>query len=629
MAAPDPSVLPPAPPLLGEEAPAAQAGPVETWAWEWRLAVPPGRLWPFASDTDRLNRLAGLPPVRYRFEPRPGGGSRTLAEMRLLFGLVRLRYEETPFEWVLNRRYAVRRTFARGPLREYVAASELHPEGEGTRLVQTVAFRLRWPLLRPLLPLVEAHVRRRFGRALGRAAGEAAGPPSEGRREGSATEERVLRLLAAARPPVEGEPARLLARHVASAPDGEVRLIRPFALARRHGRPRAEMLEACLAGVETGALNLTWAVLCPHCRGAQQRAGSLAELERESYCPACNVRFEAQFDLSVEATFSPVPSLRAVKEETYCTGSPQNTPHILQQILLPPGRERAEELELPPGTYRFRSPQSAGYASLRLHPEGPPGGRPLEVEVFPGGIRPPQIDLGAGRLLFRCSNRGEADALLVLERTAWADDAATGIDVAFFERYRRLFGADAFRPGEGLAAHNVTLLFTDLKGSTAMYEAIGDAPAYGRVRDHFGVLEEAIRTNGGGLVKTIGDAVMASFKTPGDAVRAALAMHAGIGRWNAERGREPLVLKMGAHAGHALVVTSNGRLDFFGRMVNIAARAQEASQGGDIVLTPPVYEDPEAARLLAETPHRAEALSLPLRGIEGSFLLRRVRPLGG
>ena len=122
---------------------------------------------------------------------------------------------------------------------------------------------------------------------------------------------------------------------------------------------------------------------------------------------------------------------------------------------------------------------------------------------------------------------------------------------------------------------------------------------------------------------------MASFKSPEEAVRAALGMHAGMARWNAERGREPLVLKMGVHAGHALVVTSNGRLDFFGRMVNIAARAQEASQGGDVILTPPVYEDPGAARALAETPHRAETLSLPLRGVEGSFLLRRIWPAAG
>lgn len=627
---PDPGALPPAPPLLGEEAPAAQAALLRTWVWEWTLPAPPERLWPLVSDTDRLNRLAGLPPVRFRFEPLATGGSRTVAEARLLGGLVRLRYRETPFEWAVNRRYAVRREFGRGPLRWYTAAVELHPGGEETRLVQTIVLCLRWRFLRPLLPWVESLMRAKFARAYARLAGEAGGgAPPAGAGRAATAEEKTLRLFGRLRPPLEGDAPKLLARHIATAPESELRLIRPFALARRHGRSRGEMLEACLAGVEAGALNLTWAVLCPHCRGAKQQAGSLSEIAPEAYCESCNIHFEAQFDVSLEATFAPVPSLRRVAEETYCAGGPQNTPHVLQQVLLPAGEERSEELELPPGAYRLRSPQSPLYASLRVLPPAPPGGERLEVDLSPGGLAPPQSDLHAGRLRLTFRNRTGGDALLVLERTAWADDAATGLDVAFFERYRRLFGADAFRPGEGLAVQNVALLFTDLKGSTAMYEAAGDAAAYGRVRDHFGILQAAIRANGGGLVKTIGDAVMASFKAPEEAVRAALAMHAGIARWNAERGEEPLLLKMGIHAGHALVVTSNGQLDFFGRMVNISARAQEASQGGDIVLTPPVFEDPAAARLLAGTPHRAESLTFSLRGIGGSFMLRRIWPLAG
>jgi len=75
----DPGAPPPVSPLLGEEMPPAQAGLVRTWAWEWTLPAPPGRLWPLVSDTDRLNRLAGLPPVKFRFEPLPAGGSRTSA----------------------------------------------------------------------------------------------------------------------------------------------------------------------------------------------------------------------------------------------------------------------------------------------------------------------------------------------------------------------------------------------------------------------------------------------------------------------------------------------------------------------------------------------------------------------
>ncbi|MEK6712514.1 MAG: adenylate/guanylate cyclase domain-containing protein, partial [Nitrospinota bacterium] len=306
-----------------------------------------------------------------------------------------------------------------------------------------------------------------------------------------------------------------------------------------------------------------------------------------------------------------------------------NTPHILQQMAVPPGGSREEAIELPPGAYRVRSPQGRAYASLRTYAPAIPGERRLEIELGPGGLTPPQTDLPGGMVRVSCRNRTAGETLFVLEHTAWADDAATGLDVAFFERYRRLFGADAFRAGEGLAVQNVALLFTDLKGSTALYEAAGDASAYGRVRDHFGILREAIQKNHGGLVKTIGDGAMASFKSAEDAVRAGIAMHAGIARWNAARGVEPLILKMGVHAGHALVVNSNDRLDFFGRMVNVTARIQEASQGGDIVLTQPVFENPAAAALLAAAPHREEPFSLNLRGLEGSFPLKRIWPLAG
>ena len=70
-------------------------------------------------------------------------------------------------------------------------------------------------------------------------------------------------------------------------------------------------------------------------------------------------------------------------------------------------------------------------------------------------------------------------------------------------------------------------MFTDIKGSTALYERVGDGRAYEIVRDHFSELTDAVRLNNGAIVKTIGDAVMACFTTPADAVRAALAVQEG------------------------------------------------------------------------------------------------------
>ncbi len=604
---------------------------VRSFVWEWRLAAPPERLWPLVSDTDRLNRMAGLPAVRFRFEPRPSGGSERFAEIRLL-GVFPIRYRELPFEWVENRRYSARREFPGGPLRWYAVTAELFPDGAGSRLVQTATFSLRWRLLAPLLRLAARRAKKALDKLYARVEREAArpgGPPPPGQGAPS-TEEKALALLDRAEPPVDRRLLALLARHIATAEESELRFIRPFALARRLDWPRREVLAACLSAVKAGALDLTWNLICPHCRGAKKQASSLAEVTSEAYCDACNIRYEVQFDRSLEATFSPAPALRRVPEEIYCIGGPQNTPHVVQQTIVPGGAARAEQLLLAPGAYRVRCTKSPLYAGLRAEPDARRAeGGAFEVAVSAEGLAPASIAVPAGRVEARYRNQTAEEALFILERTAWADDAATALDVAFFDHFRRLFGPDALRPGERIAVNNVALLFTDLKDSTAMYESIGDAVAYGRVRDHFEILEEAIRAVGGGLVKTIGDAVMASFRSAEDAVRAAFAMHEGIARFNARSGREPLVLKMGLHAGHAIAVNLNDRLDFFGRMVNIAARAQEASRGGDVILTQAVFEQATVARLLAETPHRTEALTLRLRGVAGEFPVRRVWPSPG
>ena len=81
-------------------------------------------------------------------------------------------------------------------------------------------------------------------------------------------------------------------------------------------------------------------------------------------------------------------------------------------------------------------------------------------------------------------------------------------------------------------------------------------------------------------MKTIGDAVMASFVDPLDGLRAALDMRARIAQFNADAGGDLIGLKIGLHAGACLAVTLNDRLDYFGQTVNIAARVQALAGAG-------------------------------------------------
>ena len=80
------------------------------------------------------------------------------------------------------------------------------------------------------------------------------------------------------------------------------------------------------------------------------------------------------------------------------------------------------------------------------------------------------------------------------------------------------------KPSLGISAHHevrVAIMFTDLKGSTELYDVLGDAAAYNLVRDHFAFRLDRVQRNHGFVVKTVGDAVMAAFSRPDGAVRAA------------------------------------------------------------------------------------------------------------
>ena len=168
----------------------------------------------------------------------------------------------------------------------------------------------------------------------------------------------------------------------------------------------------------------------------------------------------------------------------------------------------------------------------------------------------------------------------------------------------------------------MTLLFTDLRGSTALYERIGDAGAYRLVREHFAFLAAAVREADGAIVKTIGDAVMAAFGDPAKAVSAALAIQNRVSVFNTTHGPELIAIKLGLHQGPCIAVTLNDRLDYFGSTVNLAARLQGESHGGDIVLSERLAADPAVAALIA--PFHPDSDRASLRGLARPVPFRRI-----
>jgi class 3 adenylate cyclase len=163
--------------------------------------------------------------------------------------------------------------------------------------------------------------------------------------------------------------------------------------------------------------------------------------------------------------------------------------------------------------------------------------------------------------------------------------------------FRDLFGDEALDESQSISIRNITFLVSDLKGSTALYDAVGDVQGYHLVRRHFAALTRAIAGHSGAVVKTIGDKVMATFADPVDAVGAAIDIAREVEEMNRTLS-DRLCLKMGIHGGHCLLVTLNNRIDYFGQTVNIANRLLRLAKGGELCLSIDICENPQVTDLL-------------------------------
>ncbi len=599
------------------------------YRWQWQLRASPEALWPLVADTNRFNRETGVPSV----ENRAGEGERLTNSRRRLrfskFGMA-VEWEEQPFEWIKPYRFGVVRRYTKGPVAELRVQAELTPQpAGGTRLIYEVWAQPRTALGLTAIPAQIGFLsKRNFDAAFRRLDSLATSDkpplylPAEtnfapgGRARLSALSEKLISQGAAP------EIVTRLAGIIEQADDLTLARIRSHALADYWGLPRRDVLEICLWATRVGLLDLQWDLICPHCRGAKQTSASLSGIRSQVYCDNCNIDFTVSFDNTVELTFRPNPAVRLIEGREFCVGGPQVTPHIVAQQLLAPGTVRELTVPLEAGRYRLRNLELPGGQFLQVAADGSPE---ATLRACDTGWNGEEIRLATTPTL-RLENATASEQLFILERMAWSDQAATAAEVTALQVFRDLFSNEALRPGEQISVGTLTVLFTDLRGSTQLYREIGDAPAFGRVMNHFDVLRKAIAEEEGALVKTIGDAVMAVFRRPAAALRAILTAQQALA--SPPEGMHPLMLKIGIHAGPCIAVTLNDRLDYFGCTVNMAARLEGLSTGCDIVISAAVHADPEVADMLSDTEGglTGTPFEMTLKGFdEESFNLWRVK----
>ncbi|MCS6939127.1 MAG: DUF5939 domain-containing protein [Roseiflexaceae bacterium] len=588
------------------------------------LDAPVERLWPILSDTDRTNRMIGLPAFE---RTRPDRDF-----VQIVYGHflgVPVNWREHPFEWIFEQQFSVEREFAPPlPVKRLQTITRFIPlPGDRTKVDVEVHMAPRNIIGniggRLIVGQQMLRAMRQAYRKLGHLAAtfeQVVLPPVRAPR----VNQQRLRI-AAKRLHMFGVRDALIDRltaHILSADDPQVLKMRAFALADAWGEPRMEVLRMCLYATRAGLLDLEWDVLCPSCRGPSQRVRSLSDLEHDAYCPSCDVRYDTNFDESIEVRFSVNPATRKVVDVSYCIGGPANTPHIVAQIALPARGRREMRLRLTPDRYRLRSRQMTGRVLFEVVSNA--ALRTAHIAFDNESARIDQSLIGAGEVTIVIDNRTDTPALIVIERSDWSAQATSAALVTSLTEFRQLFSSEALSPGVGIAVRSLTFLFSDLKGSTALYEQIGDSPAYARVRDHFALMSAIIGAHNGSLVKTIGDAVMAVFSSTEAAVAAALEIQREFTLGEMARGNPALQVKLGLHSGPCIAVNANNLLDYFGSTVNIAARVQNESIGGDIVLTEALTGDPLVQSLLEREAVRLERFERELRGLSQQFRLTRV-----
>ncbi|HUX14100.1 MAG TPA: adenylate/guanylate cyclase domain-containing protein [Spirochaetia bacterium] len=192
----------------------------------------------------------------------------------------------------------------------------------------------------------------------------------------------------------------------------------------------------------------------------------------------------------------------------------------------------------------------------------------------------------------------------------------SGMDCLHVSLFREMFETETLSLRESLQIKQVCIMFTDIKGSTELYDRFGDTAAYALIRDHFDILFERVERHGGVIVKTIGDAVMASFRRPADGVAAALAIRRGFAEFNSREDiRNEILVKIGLHAGSTIMVNLNNRIDYFGQTVNMAARIQNTAAGDEIIVSQAIRNDAESVELLRTAVTSVVKRIVTLKGI--------------
>jgi len=436
-----------------------------------------------------------------------------------------------------------------------------------------------------------------------------------------------------------------LENSIRSEDDYSLFRINPLKFGNEKNISEQEAIDLFLYGSKIGLFDMNWQLLCPECGDVVESFSRLRTLNTHYHCNLCQDDFEAVLDDYIEISFTIVQPIRelifhnpeSLSVEDYYfkyafsqgTLFPDGSNFVewlksLTKIItyLEPNEKKQYELEIPSGYLRGCDRMNRAEFLFNVSGNTDKAIHKFSLKIVDGEFEPKGGDLSPGKYILELENlTKKRGALFIIHHPHDVSPQMLRFEPFLFgkkllitQTFRNLFRSEIIEGTEGIGVRDITILFSDLKGSTALYDRIGDLNAFALVRQHFESLERVIREHSGAIVKTIGDAVMATFLNPIDAVNAALKMIEEIQQFNKRVRSSDIILKIGIHKGPSIAVTLNERLDYFGQTVNVASRVQRLADAEEIFVSNDVYIYPGVKELLKDfeiNPRKAK-----LRGVQ-------------
>ena len=318
--------------------------------------------------------------------------------------------------------------------------------------------------------------------------------------------------------------------------------VNPFTFARERDLDQDESIDLFLHAAAHGLFEMDWLLICPRCACAVESFARLRAVLRRFRCPECHNEYEAAMDDFIAIYFNVSPQVCATRYHRPETLDPFDYMFIFKGVregyrsndepyldsvrsalrglgFLEPGATATFTFEAAEGALFGASSDTNAAFALAVGAERSAEPQRLRLTYLGTEYQPDRAVLASGPVVLEIENTTSSRGVVGILQAAPGDEDAflrfdpylTGKHLLTSQTFKSLFRSEVVGGAQGLAIRDIGLLFTDIRGSTALYQRIGDLNAFQLVQQHFDLLRETTVRHGGAIVKTIGDAVMAAY----------------------------------------------------------------------------------------------------------------------